>query len=266
MSDRSITRVRHEVRMRLLEVVKVDRVNPRLVRITLGGEHLLGFSSHGFDDHVKVFIPPVGEIFTELPMLGPDGPIFKTITSNPEMRDYTPHHYDAEALTLQLDFALHDDGAATSWAQNAEVGDTLVIGGPRSSFVIGSGIDWHLLIGDETALPAIRRRCAELPQGSHVIVFVEVNGKEDEEPIKSAANVELHWVHRKSSQKVHSYLVAALHAAVFPKGDCYAWIACESGDAKALRAALLLRGVDKASLKAAGYWRRGTIASHEVHE
>lgn len=67
MSDRSIARVRHEARRRLLEVVGVRHVTPRLVRITLGGERLAGFTSLGFDDHVKVIIPRDDDACDSLP-------------------------------------------------------------------------------------------------------------------------------------------------------------------------------------------------------
>jgi len=63
-----------------------------------------------------------------------------------------------------------------------------------------------------------------------------------------------------------SSLLAAVAAARLPEGGCYAWVACESSDAKLIRAALLSRGADPSALKASGYWRRGLVAIHEVHE
>ena len=76
------------------------------------------------------------------------------------MRDYTPRRHDAEAGTLEIDFALHEAGPATQWAEQAKVGDLLGVGGPRGSFIVPTDFDWHLLIGDDTALPAI---CAGWP-------------------------------------------------------------------------------------------------------
>ena len=125
----------------------------------------------------------------------------------------------------------------------------------------------HLLMGDETALPAIRRRLAELPERSRAVVLAEVDGTEDEGPLESHVEVEAHWV-RRTRQKggAASCLLDALTAVSFPHGDCYAWIACESADAKALRVALLERGAGRAALKASGYWRRGSAATHDVHD
>ncbi len=57
-----------------------------------------------------------------------------------------------------VDFVIHDDGPATNWAATAKVGSVLGVAGPRGSSVISTdGIGLHLLIGDETALPAIAR-------------------------------------------------------------------------------------------------------------
>lgn len=267
MSDRSITRVRHAAGLRLLDVVATTLVTPHLVRVMLGGEQLAGFTSLGFDDHVKVFIPPEGEAFDSLPVLGPGGPVFKAGAPTPALRDYTPHHFDPVASMLQLDFALHDAGPATAWALRAQKSDKLIIGGPRGSFVVGTGFDWHLLMGDATALPAIRRRLAELPEGSHAVVFAEMGGPEDKEPFTSRANVEIHWLYRTcQDDRSATCLLQAATAASFPDGDYYAWIACESADAKAIRAALLGRGADRASLKASGYWRRGAAATHDAYD
>jgi NADPH-dependent ferric siderophore reductase len=266
LSDRAITCVRHELRLRLLDVVEVARVTPRLIRITLGGEELRGFNSAGFDDHVKVFIPPDGEVFDSLPALGPSGPVFEVGATKPAMRDYTPHHYDPAALTLRVDFVLHEAGPATAWALRARTGDRLIIGGPRGSFVIGTSFDWYLLMGDDTALPAIRRRLAELPGGARAVVLAEVDGPEGEEPFESRASVETHWIHRVRRGETASSLLDAVSVTDFPKGAYYAWIACESAAAKVVRAALLDRGADRAALKASGYWRRGTAAAHDVHE
>jgi len=196
LSNRSTIRVRHELRFRLLDVVGAERVTPHLIRITLGGEQLVGFTSLGFDDHVKVFAPRAGEFLDRLPEMGPEGPVFGVGGPQPAMRDYTPHDFDPVSRTLQLDFALHDAGPVTAWARRAGEGDKLVIGGPRSSFVVGMGFHWHLLIGDETALPAIRRRLAELPQGSRAVVLAEAEDPEDEEPFVSGADVEAHWAFR----------------------------------------------------------------------
>ena len=114
-----------------------------MIRVTLGGGDLEGFTSLGFDDHIKLFFPAAT----------PAGGEPQSVS-----RDYTPRRFDAAAKTLEIEFVIHDAGPATRWAEQARVGQQLDIGGPRGSFVIPTTYDWHLLIGDDTG--AARDRAA----------------------------------------------------------------------------------------------------------
>ena len=160
-ASRTPRRVRHEPRRRRLKVERVDKIAAHMIRVTLGGD-LEGFTSLGFDDHIKLFFPD-----------GPAGADGEPPTAS---RDYTPRRYDPAANTLDIEFVLHDAGPATRWAEQARAGSRSQIGGPRGSFIIPTNFDWHLLIGDDTALPAIARRLAELPAGTRAVVLAEVDG------------------------------------------------------------------------------------------
>lgn len=60
-------------------------------------------------------------------------------------------------------------------------------------------------------------------------------------------------------------LLETLRALPLPAGDVHAWVACETAAAKALRAHLVdERGVHPKWIKASGYWRRGSAATHET--
>ncbi|MDP9901429.1 siderophore-interacting protein [Variovorax ginsengisoli] len=269
-ADRTPQRVRHTLRFRVLDVLRVQRVTPHLVRVTLGGDDLEGFHSPGFDDHAKLFFPDpqTGEL--TVPTAGPDGPVWPE-GRKPVMRDYTPRHFDAAARTLDIDFALHEAGPATRWAEQATPGQRLGVGGPRGSFIVPTNFDWHLLIGDDTALPAIARRLAELPADGRALVIVEVDGAADQVPLPSpAAQVEVVWVHRGSiaaDPAAESPLLQALRRKQLPTGAFHAWIGCESAAAKALRAHLVNEcKANPKWVRASGYWRRGTAATHDSHD
>ncbi|HWL04550.1 MAG TPA: siderophore-interacting protein [Xanthobacteraceae bacterium] len=263
--SRTPRRVRHDTRRRLLTVQKVDHLTPRMVRITLTGD-LDGFTSLGFDDHVKLIFPLPGESRPVVPESA-GAPVPEGLMPSP-MRDFTPRHYDAKANTLEIDFALHDAGPATDWAARAKPGDLLGVGGPRGSFVIPTNFDWHLLIGDETALPAISRRLMELPAGSRAVVIGEVDGPDDRLTFESSATVEVHWAYRNGAEPgTGDALAKALKGVTPPNGDYYAWVACESQVAKSLRQILISDfAANPKWTKAAGYWRRGATAIHEKHE
>ena len=151
MNHPTIQRVRHELKLRELEVARIERLSPGFLAITFKGEALADFTSLSFDDHVKLMFDDEGAQVR---------------------RDYTPRRFSREARELTLEFALHGEGQASSWACRAVVGQRALVGGPRGSLVIPLDLDWHLLAGDASALPAIARRLEELPDGAQAQVIV----------------------------------------------------------------------------------------------
>jgi NADPH-dependent ferric siderophore reductase len=252
-AERAPRRVRHEPRRRELEVKHVDKIAAHMIRVTLVGD-LEGFTSLGFDDHIKLFFPAA--------------PAARGAEPQALARDYTPRRYDPARNILEIDFAIHDAGPATRWAETVRPGDPLTIGGPRGSFIIPTNFDWHLLMGDETAIPAIGRRLAELPPGTRVVVLAEVDGPDDEVAFETAANASVTFAYREGAPAGASDVLArTLKSTRVPAGDYYAWVACESLIAKALRVQLLAdHGANKKWMRAAGYWRRGAVAVHETHD
>jgi NADPH-dependent ferric siderophore reductase len=238
-SPRRAQRVRHELKLRQLQVLRVATLSPQVRSVTLGGAELADFVSASFDDHLKLILPV------------PEG-------AEPVRRDYTPRHYDAAANELTLEFAMHGDGPAAAWAAQAQPGQSATIGGPRSSFIIPMDCDWHLLVGDETALPAIARRLQELPAGARVIAIVQVADPADRRPLATQADVQLHWV--ASAPEA----LAALRALVLPTGEGYAWCAGEAATVAEQRRILVdEKGHERHAIRAAAYWKRGAKAHHE---
>jgi len=261
-------RVRHPLRFRLLTVQSVTRPSPHLIRIRFADASLTDFISEGFDDHVKLFFPDPHTGTLRLPEAGPEGPVFPE-GQRPLMRDYTPRRFDAAAGVLDLEFVVHAAGPATEWALRAAPGQQLGIGGPRGSYVVPTANATHVLIGDDTAIPAISRRLEELPAGTQAQVIIEVDAPEDELALATQAELELHWVFRNGAEPGTSAALVdtlrMLHLA--QPQDTYAWVACESAQARALRQLLQeLHGVPARQVKAAGYWRRGAVAVHDHHD
>jgi NADPH-dependent ferric siderophore reductase len=247
-SQQSIHRVSHEIKRRKLQVLRVTDITPRMRRVTLHGPQLEGFISLGTDDHVKLLFATTPEEHAALENFMPgssnDGP-------RPAMRDYTPRRYDAQSGELDIDFVLHGDGPAATWAAQAEVGQFLYIAGPRGSMIVPDMFDSYLLIGDETALPAIARRLEELPANRRALVVVEIEDAAERQTFESQAQVEVIWVVRGEQD-----LLEVTRQLTLPQGDLYAWVATESSRSRKLRRVLLDDfKLDEAAVKAAGYWR-----------
>lgn len=267
--DYTSQRVRHTLRMRLLTVLRTERVAADIVRITLGGDELEGFVSASFDDHVKVFLPRDGETAPLVPNVADVGKRTDDDSKRPVARDYTPRRYDPLKQELDIEFVLHGDGPGSNWAARAKPGDPVGIGGPRGSFVISSDFDWYLLAGDETAVPAIGRRIEELPDDRTAIVIVEAASPAALPRWPARPNVHVRAVYRNDATEnteagTGTVLLDAVRAVVLPEGVGHAWVAAESKVAKSIRTHLVEeRGVDKQHIRASSYWRHGAVAHHE---
>ena len=249
VDTQTIHRVMHEIKRRKLEVLRVVDLTPRMRRITLGGPELAGFISLGTDDHVKLLFPQNAEQSAALEtlVLGAG----KSAGPMPEMRDYTPRRYDLDTLELDIDFVLHGDGPAATWAAQAQAGQFLYIAGPRGSMIVPDMFDSYLLIGDETALPAIARRLEELAGNRRALVVVEIEDNAERQALASKAQVEVIWVVRGKQD-----LLDVTRQLTLPEGDLYAWVATESALSRKVRRVLLDElKLNEAAVKAAGYWR-----------
>ncbi|RFU44684.1 siderophore-interacting protein [Paraburkholderia sp. DHOC27] len=263
-SDLAVTRVRHPLKFRLLQVTRVQPLTPHLIRVTLTGDDLDDFVSASFDDHIKVFFPAPGEDKPVVPVAGPNGPVFPEDQPRPVARDFTPRRHDRAARELDIEFAMHEAGPAATWAAQAKVGQFLGIGGPRGSLVIPTAFDWHLLIGDETALPAIARRLSELPAGARVAAVLEVADPSARIAFDTAAELHEVWCYRSDTSYRGDALLQAVRDTFLPDGAGYVWAAGEAASMRAVRYHLVTeRGVDKAHIRAAAYWKQGAVAVHE---
>lgn len=242
----AIHRVNHEIKHRRLDVLRVTELTPRMRRITLGGPQLQGFTSVGSDDHVKLLFACSAEEQAALDNLD-----FSRDGVRPTMREYTPRRIDLAAGELDIDFVLHGDGPASTWAAQAAVGQVLNIAGPRSSMVVPDIFDSYVLIGDETAIPAIARRLEELPGSRKVLAVIEIEDAQEQQPLQSQAQLEVIWVQRHQQN-----LLEVVKGLSLPDGRLYAWVALEKALTRATKRLLIdEKGLKEEQIKAAAYWR-----------
>lgn len=262
----AVHRVRHPLKFRQLRVLRTQQVSAQLLRITLTGDDLDGFISASFDDHIKVFLPGADGVMPPLPTATADGVVYAEGAPRPIARDYTPRRYDAKTRELDIEFFLHATGPASDWARAAQPGDMLGVGGPRGSFVVPTGFDWHVLIGDESALPAIARRFEELPPQARVVALIEVADASAQIALPTQAQAHVTWVHRSDVVDGGEPLLArAARKLVLPEGEGYVWVAAESVVTRAVRQVMVdAHGVAKSRIRASSYWKRGAAGVHET--
>ena len=233
----AIERVRHDLKIRELEVARIAQLSPGFASITFKGDALADFTSLSFDDHVKFIFD------------GADGQQVR--------RDYTPRRYNREACEVDLEFALHGHGGAAEWARNAKVGDKAIIGGPRGSMILPLAMDWHLLIGDASALPAVTRRLEELPQDARAQVVLLVD-PEDRREFATQANADIHWVGSNEE------LLQLLKDLPLQGGAGLAWGGGEASLMVQVRQLLVDKGLPRQAARISAYWKQG-VADHHEH-
>ena len=143
-------------------------------------------------------------------------------------------------------------------------GDLLVatgrwqMSGPGGAYAPSVLADWHLLVGDEAALPAIAAALPRLPAGAEARVFIEVAGPEEEQDLPVGPGVELHWVHRGPAVPGEA-LVTAVRSAQLPTGTAQAFVHGEAHLVRELRSLVRVDlAVPRELMSVSGYWRLGS--------
>jgi len=231
------------------KVQSVRQLAPRMVRIVFAGEDLSNYAWNGPAAHIKLILgAPRAE------------------GERPLSRTYTPRYFDASRGELAVDFVLHGEGPASTWAAQAQVGQPMIIAGPGRCYSLDAQAQWLLIAGDESAIPAIATILEVVPETLRTQVLIEVNDATDEFAITRALpNVSIRWLHRAHPIVGHGSTAIAgveLRTAVTafqpPAGPGCVYVACEAEAMRRIRRYLLVeRGLARDWVTTRGYWKQG---------
>ncbi|MBJ7538182.1 siderophore-interacting protein [Marinomonas transparens] len=218
-------------------VIRKAQVTPNMLRVTLGGENVKTIAEGQEGGYVKLIFPNGG--------------------GKPLMRTYTIRNQSTEEI--DIDFMLHEDGGpASTWAQQAQANDTIIIGGPGPKKNTDASSDWQLLVGDMTALPAISVNLEELPDNAKGYAVIEVVSKEDIQPLKHPANIEIKWVINPHPGTDANAILEEVKSLDWLDGVASVWAACEFNSMKALRDFFKKeKDVSRDNLYISSYWKLG---------
>jgi NADPH-dependent ferric siderophore reductase len=253
------------------EVVRTEQLTPHLIRVVLGGKGFDTFIPNDFTDaYVKIVFVDDGVDVGALPQpLTMDSFNELPAKERPTVRTYTVRSVDAERREISIDFVVHGEhGVAGPWAATATPGRHAYLTSPNGAYAPNPAADWHLLAGDEAAVPAIGAALEALPDNAIGMVFIEVAGPEDEIALSAPAGVEVRWIYRGGRADLVSEdvagdnapLIAAVKEAGWLPGQVQVFI---HGEAQTVMHNLRPyirkeRGVDaKWAASISGYWRRG---------
>ncbi len=234
------------------------RLTPTLVRVTLGGGDLDGFAMTACTDaYVNLAFRPAD---------APYGPVFdpKAVREAhpdrvwPARRRYSIRSWEPETRELVIDFVVHGDtGVAGPWAADAKPGDVLVFEGPAGGYQPDPDADWHLMVGDESALPAIAASLEVLGTETLAVVRLVCDGPDHEIELHSPATLDLVWLHREAQAPGADLMADAVRALDFPAGRVHAFVHGEAEEIRAVRRHLLAdRGLTRRDMSCSPYWRR----------
>ncbi|OLE23653.1 MAG: NADPH-dependent ferric siderophore reductase, partial [Actinobacteria bacterium 13_1_20CM_3_71_11] len=186
-------------------VTRVERLTPRMVRVVVGGgvggKSLAGLDIGGYTDHyVKVLFPRPEVSYPEPFDLGA---IRDTMPREqwPVTRTYTVRRWLPGVPEMWIDFVVHGDtgphaGIAGPWAARARPGEPFRFLGPGGGYAPDPAADWHLLAGDESALPAIAAALEGMPAGARVLAFIEVADDGEVQKLETPGDAEITWLPR----------------------------------------------------------------------
>jgi len=249
---------------RVMRVDKVVHLTARMRRLVLvpanPAEDLDRFA---VDDHLhmRLIFPPAGLAEPAWPILEAPGRIGWPGGYRMADRKYTLRRIDPAARQATVDMVLHlqAHGPGSGFAQHAGPGDLVGMAGPGGGSV--GEADWHLLAGDETALPAIARILETLPVTARGVVLIEAAEEAERIKLHHPAGFDLHWLFRDGkSAGPASPLAAALRAVPIPRDGSrpFVWLAGEFGLIQASRQYFRQDcGLDRRQLLAVAYWRQG---------
>lgn len=240
------------------EVLRVEQLTPHMVRVVVGGAGLAGLRAGDYTDHyVKILFPPPGVTYPEPFDVAA---IRETLPREqwPVVRTYTIRKWLPEAQEMWIDFVVHGDtGIAGPWAVNARPGDTFRFNGPGGGYTPDPAAEWHLLAGDESALPAIAAALEGMPPGARVKAFIEVADPSEEQKLETQADAEVVWLHRGSSP-IGGPLVEAVRALEFPGPGVHVFVHGEASFVKELRGYFRKeKQLPMSQMSISGYWRQG---------
>jgi NADPH-dependent ferric siderophore reductase len=241
-----------------LTVTSTESLTPTLRRVWFRSDDLSSFAGSEYTDrYVKLVFPKPGVSYPdELDMrelrrvLPPE--------DLPTVRTYTALFPDVDRGILAIDFVIHgDEGVAGPWAAAAFPGDQLAANGPGGAYRPDPSADWHLLVGDESAVPAIAAALADLPVNAVARVLVLVESLAHEPPLRLPPEARLQFLHRDDA--AGGDLVDAVRALDWLPGRVHVFAHGEAEETMhGLRPHLLReRGLPRADVSISGYWRRG---------
>ena len=238
-------------------------LSPHLQRVTFGGAELQSYEPGAPAASVRLLLPRPDDPGLVIPtwtgneFLHRDG-------SRPTIRTYTPRRFHPSSSELDLDVVLHPGGAVPTWLASAPAGVEVGIAGPGRGYEIDPHAASVVLIGDESAIPAISQLLEHLPPTAEVAVRIEVVRPDARHDLPSHPGARVEWLIRPPSSSPGATLVTAVEALDLAP-DARVWAAGEAASMQRIRRHLFdARALPRRAAVVRGYWKVGRSGEDEA--
>jgi NADPH-dependent ferric siderophore reductase len=248
---------------RMVTVHKSQQISPSFQRLWLTGSSLADFPEDSNGGYIKLLFNDEGKAIQSAEAL-------QDITGRPTMRTYTVRHFEPGEQMMIVDFVRHEQdghsGPAAHWAMTAQLGESILMGGPGPAARLNLAADWFLLAADMSALPALCTNLEAMPADAQGVAVIEVAQVEDQLTLTLPDGIDVHWVINPNANEPNTVLADAVKSVAWRDGQVAAWAACEFSNMRLIRRYLKNeRQLDRDSMYVSSYWKMGiTEEQHKV--
>ena len=221
----------------LVHIAQRTQISPNVVELVLSGASALG-GEPGND--IMVLISEVGEA--------------------PARRRYSVRSCDPLTDTLRLWISTGHDGPGSRWAQNASLGSTVDVVGPRGKITLDPLADWYLFVGDTTGLASFYRMAESIEVPGQAIFIVELDDMADALTTSFNPGLGVTGIFVERQGREHhdpSGLLRGLSAFDFPPHQGQAYVFAEFNVMKAVEMTLRDRGLPPEHIATKAFYRTG---------
>lgn len=242
----------------ILTVKEKVFLTPHYIQLVLEGKEVLHFAEAKVGDNNKLVIP----IQKGTPIEFPRGK--GNQSADTVIRTYTLRALDLEKQQMTIEFVAHgEEGPASKWAINANVGDLLGVMMKTKDKSLFLTADWYLLVGDHTALPVISVILEQLPPNAVGKAIIEVYGAEDVLPLKKPDGMEINWKFNSTPGENSALADFLEDDTLFIREHKFIFVAAEYSIAQQVQEGLRAKtNLERKEWQVYSYWKLG--ASEEM--
>lgn len=247
----------------LLTVINTKRLSSNIIEIIFKSAKAFTLDPLRLGPHLKLLFPDSnGDLC--FPNVNDENKVILQAGILEKARTYSIRHYDPINQLITVNFVVHEQGLATTWAQSAKEGDVIgLIGlGAKTNF---DERKVFILLGDIAAMPAICYSLEQAPSSQRMLAIIEVKNESDIQPMQLSSSKQVTWLVKQGAESKLSQAITQL--AIHHDEDIIIWGGMEAALAQQLRHNLCdcFTHLSKDAIHLISYWRIGFAEGQFKH-